>query len=108
MPEAPAASGIKTPQFQVLVPTILAAVYFLAHMATAMGYGYFRDALYFLACSEHLAWGYADARDNYESVSVAATPDNPHSMPYERNFILLCRHPKESLQSEWPDIKNWD
>jgi 4-amino-4-deoxy-L-arabinose transferase-like glycosyltransferase len=43
-----------------LVPIIIAAVYFLAHMATATRYGYFRDALYFLACSEHLAWGYVD------------------------------------------------
>ena len=29
-------------------------------MATATRYGYFRDALYYLACGEHLAWGYVD------------------------------------------------
>ena len=29
-------------------------------MATAARYGYFRDALYFLACSHHLASGYVD------------------------------------------------
>lgn len=29
-------------------------------MATATHYGYFRDALYYLACSEHLAFGYVD------------------------------------------------
>ena len=29
-------------------------------MATAARYGYFRDALYFLACSHHLAFGYVD------------------------------------------------
>lgn len=29
-------------------------------MATATRYGYFRDALYYLACSEHLAFGYVD------------------------------------------------
>ena len=29
-------------------------------MATAMRYGYFRDALYYLACSHHLALGYVD------------------------------------------------
>jgi hypothetical protein len=60
MPDAPAASRIKSSQFPFLVPAIIAAVYFLAHMATATRYGYFRDALYYLACSEHLAWGYVD------------------------------------------------
>ena len=38
----------------------IAALYFLAHLLTATRYGYFRDALYYLACSEHLAWGYVD------------------------------------------------
>ena len=28
--------------------------------ATNSSYGYFLDELYFLACSEHLAWGYVD------------------------------------------------
>jgi hypothetical protein len=39
---------------------VVAAVYFLLHMLTATRYGYFRDALYYLACSEHLDWGYVD------------------------------------------------
>jgi hypothetical protein len=38
----------------------VAAIYFLLHLLTATRYGYFRDALYYLACSEHLAWGYVD------------------------------------------------
>ena len=42
------------------VPALIAAVYFLLHMATATRYGYFRDALYYLACAEHLDWGYVD------------------------------------------------
>ena len=29
-------------------------------MATSMRYGYFRDALYYLACADHLALGYVD------------------------------------------------
>ena len=60
MPDAPAASRIKSSQLPFLIPTLIAAVYFLAHMATATRYGYFRDALYYLACSEHLDWGYVD------------------------------------------------
>ncbi len=30
------------------------------HVATITRYGYFRDELYYLACSRHLAWGYVD------------------------------------------------
>jgi hypothetical protein len=30
------------------------------HLATASRYGYFGDELYFLACGEHLDWGYVD------------------------------------------------
>ncbi len=38
----------------------IAFVYFALHLATSTRYGYFRDALYYLACSEHLAFGYVD------------------------------------------------
>ena len=38
----------------------LAALKFLLHMMTAANYGLFVDELYFLACGEHLAWGYVD------------------------------------------------
>src|ERR1700688_2810086 len=41
-------------------PALITVIYFAAHMATATRYGYFRDALYYLACSEHLDWGYVD------------------------------------------------
>ena len=30
------------------------------HLATIANYGYFRDELYYLACADHLAWGYVD------------------------------------------------
>ena len=30
------------------------------HVATIANYGYFRDELYYLACADHLAWGYVD------------------------------------------------
>jgi len=38
----------------------LAAAALLMHLATAGVYGLFIDELYFLACGEHLAWGYVD------------------------------------------------
>src|SRR5580704_5357859 len=39
---------------------LLAAAAVMLQMLTNGRYGYFRDELYFLACSDHLAWGYVD------------------------------------------------
>jgi dolichyl-phosphate-mannose-protein mannosyltransferase len=39
---------------------LIALAYLALHLATSTRYGYFRDALYYLACSEHLAFGYVD------------------------------------------------
>ncbi len=38
----------------------IAALNFAFHMATAKLYGFFIDEIYFLACGQHLAWGYVD------------------------------------------------
>jgi 4-amino-4-deoxy-L-arabinose transferase-like glycosyltransferase len=38
----------------------LAAAAFLVHLPGIPHYGYFRDELYYLACTQHLAWGYVD------------------------------------------------
>jgi dolichyl-phosphate-mannose-protein mannosyltransferase len=32
----------------------------LVHFLTNGGYGYFRDEFYYIACGQHLAWGYVD------------------------------------------------
>ncbi len=38
----------------------LALTNFIIHLAFSLRYGFFRDELYYLACGQHLAWGYVD------------------------------------------------
>lgn len=38
----------------------IAAVPFILHLLTNTRYGYFRDEFYYIACSQHLDWGYVD------------------------------------------------
>jgi len=38
----------------------IAAAKLLLHLLTANRYGIFRDEMYYLACSQHMAWGYVD------------------------------------------------
>ena len=42
------------------IAALLAFAGMLIHLLTNSRYGYFRDELYFLACADHLAWGYVD------------------------------------------------
>ncbi len=39
---------------------LLAGIKLVAHLVNSSRYGIFRDELYYLACSEHLDWGYVD------------------------------------------------
>ena len=38
----------------------LAVLTVVIHLLCSTGYGYFRDELYAIACSKHVAWGYVD------------------------------------------------
>jgi hypothetical protein len=59
--ERPAGDGSRPPgRTAVVVLVGLAVGKLLIHFATNGNYGYFRDELYYLACSNHLAWGYVD------------------------------------------------
>jgi hypothetical protein len=52
-----------TSSFEKLGPAlvlVLAGLKLLFHLLTVNRYGIFRDELYYLACSEHLDWGYVD------------------------------------------------
>jgi hypothetical protein len=52
----------KRPSFPdgLVIPLAFAAVKLLLHALAAANWGYFRDELYYIACSRHLAWGYVD------------------------------------------------
>jgi Dolichyl-phosphate-mannose-protein mannosyltransferase len=43
-----------------VIPIVFFLAALLLHALTAWRYGYFRDELYFIACSKHLAWGFVD------------------------------------------------
>lgn len=43
-----------------IIVVCIAAAKLLIHLLTAARYGIFRDEMYYLACAQHLAWGYVD------------------------------------------------
>ncbi|HEX2644751.1 MAG TPA: glycosyltransferase family 39 protein, partial [Thermoanaerobaculia bacterium] len=49
-----------TPPPGPLVPGLFALLSILIHAATITSYGWFRDEFYYVACGEHLAFGYVD------------------------------------------------
>jgi hypothetical protein len=44
----------------MLLVLAIAVAKFLLHLIFNNRYGYFRDELYYMACGDHLAWGYVD------------------------------------------------
>src|SRR6266404_4545324 len=44
----------------MLIVLLLALANFLLHLYFNNRYGYFRDELNYMACGDHLAWGYVD------------------------------------------------
>jgi 4-amino-4-deoxy-L-arabinose transferase-like glycosyltransferase len=54
------------------VVSFLALAKLVLHLATTgrFGYGFFIDELYFLACSEHLAWGFVDMPPLFPAVTA--------------------------------------
>jgi hypothetical protein len=60
LPGGPVRAAPEVARSAMSIVLALAAVKLLAHMAFSSRYGIFRDELYFLACAEHLDWGYVD------------------------------------------------
>ncbi len=58
-PRPEAKIGQSATSGQAIVMYVAAAA-LLLHLLTSMRYGIFRDEMYYLACSYHMAWGYVD------------------------------------------------
>ncbi len=67
-----------------MIAGVFAIVAEMLHLGTSWRYGYFRDELYFIACSKHLAWGYVDQPP---LVAVAALISRPTG--YELTALRL-------------------
>jgi hypothetical protein len=48
------------PRSAAVLVGLIALTKLVLHLAAAGRYGYFRDELYYIACSRHLDWGYVD------------------------------------------------
>jgi hypothetical protein len=71
---------------QLWLPGIAA----LTHLLTAKGYGYFRDELYYLACGEHLGFGYVDHPPLIGAIAAAVRSLLGESLPAIRLLPTLA------------------
>lgn len=55
-----AGAASRVPWCAAALVGLVALAKLVLHLATAGRYGYFRDELYYIACSRHLDWGYVD------------------------------------------------
>ena len=55
-----AGTASRVPRGAAALVGLVALTKLVLHLATAARYGYFRDELYYIACSRHLDWGYVD------------------------------------------------
>jgi hypothetical protein len=68
----------------------LSLITVLVHFLANGGYGYFRDELYYMACSRHLAWGYVDQPPFVALMAVVTRHLLGSSLFALRFFPALC------------------
>ncbi len=70
--ESPSATRRRALAAGIGVVAFLSAAKLVLHLATTgrFGYGFFVDELYYLACSEHLAWGFVDMPPLFPTVTA--------------------------------------
>src|SRR5271156_3633810 len=68
----------------------LASCKLLIQLAGINHYGFFRDELYYVACGEHLAWGYVDQPPLIAFVAWLARHTLGTSLFATRFFVMLA------------------
>ncbi len=73
-----------------MIGVALAIFAALLHGATSARYGFFRDELYFIACSKHLAWGYVDQPPLVAFAAWITAPVGYHAMALRALPVLAA------------------